>query len=453
MTVESSDPQTSSLESKYKLLQQKYDELKKLQKWGLVWEETEEDDIPSQRFETTGKDIVVDDTRPTHWLIKGDNLPALKTLQEDYTDKVDVIYIDPPYNTGNKDFVYEDNYVNKEDQYRHSKWLSFIQSRLRASYPLLKETGVIFVSIDDTEQARLKLLLDEIFGEKNFIANLIWHNSFKSQSGHVNTNHEYILVYAKNLNQLNKWHVQREPHIIEELYKIVKKAKTVEIAQERLRKKIKSIIRRDHKQSWLRNYGNILVQEDGTRKIYYPRDLSVPGNPCERTLSNGKTLKPLGNRAWQSAKKINRLIEENRVSWKGTRPYEIKYLEESTVRLTSLIPQGIYTRNGKEDLKRLFSQEACPFSFPKPVSLITYLLRMVDKTDLTVLDFFAGSGTTGQAVIEMNENDNGKRTSILVTDSGASKVDIAEDICYERLRRALLGTTQNLRFSQLQDTK
>lgn len=140
---------------------------------------------------------------PNHLIIEGDNLEALTALTYTHEGKIDVIYIDPPYNTGNKDFIYNDSYVDSEDSYRHSKWLSFMSKRLRIAKRLLSDRGVIFISIDDNEQANLKLLCDEIFGERNMLANLIW----KSKSGGANdsssfgTDHEYILCYCTNFTK------------------------------------------------------------------------------------------------------------------------------------------------------------------------------------------------------------------------------------------------------------
>lgn len=149
--------------------------------YGLVWEDKPEDveerlrdelpiltEVPERAIISNDKDA------PNHILIEGDNLEALATLAYTHEGKIDVIYIDPPYNTGNKDFIYNDSYVDKEDSYRHSKWLSFMSRRLKIAKKLLSDRGVIFISIDDNEQAQLKLLCDEIFGADRFITNLIW---------------------------------------------------------------------------------------------------------------------------------------------------------------------------------------------------------------------------------------------------------------------------------------
>ena len=159
--------------------------LRSHKKYGLVWEDKVEDveerlrdQLPVLR-EAKDKYILSDDPEaPNHIIIEGDNLEALTALSYTHEGKIDVIYIDPPYNTGNKDFVYNDSYVDSEDSYRHSKWLSFMNKRLKIAKRLLSDRGVIFISIDDNEQAQLKLLCDEIFGKTNFIAQVIWERAY-----------------------------------------------------------------------------------------------------------------------------------------------------------------------------------------------------------------------------------------------------------------------------------
>src|SRR5699024_7242816 len=142
---------------------------------------------------------------PDHLLIEGDNLHALKTMQYTHKNKIDVIYIDPPYNTGNTDFVYNDKFVDNEDSWRHSKWLSFMNKRLRLARELMTDEGVIFISIDDNEYAQLKLLCDQIFGEENFVANMVWksRSSLQYSEPLISSQTEYILVYTKDKGMWN----------------------------------------------------------------------------------------------------------------------------------------------------------------------------------------------------------------------------------------------------------
>jgi len=186
------------------------EKLESRKKYGLIWDEEKtkeqfekesENALPVLK-EVKGKEIKTDPSKPTNILIEGDNYHALSVLNYTHQGKIDVIYIDPPYNTGNKDFKYNDDYVDKEDAYRHSKWLSFMGKRLRLAKNLLKDDGVIFISIGEDEIAQLKLLCNEIFGEQNYITNFIWEKTqhFGRQKVNFYSNADYILCYAKQLN-------------------------------------------------------------------------------------------------------------------------------------------------------------------------------------------------------------------------------------------------------------
>ena len=182
-------------------------------KYGLIWDEEKvkeqfekdaENALPVLK-EISGKEITDEDaSKPVNILIEGDNYHALSVLNFTHQGKIDVIYIDPPYNTGQNDFKYNDEWIQADDVYRHSKWLSFMSKRLKLANTLLKDGGVIFISIDDNESAQLKLLCNEIFGEDNFVNIIIWKktNSPKAQASELGNQHEYVLFFAKNINQL-----------------------------------------------------------------------------------------------------------------------------------------------------------------------------------------------------------------------------------------------------------
>ena len=191
--------------------------LRKQKKYGLVWEDKPEDVEERLReelpvlIEDTGKAIISEDAdAPRHILIEGDNLEALTALAYTHEGKIDVIYIDPPYNTGNKDFVYNDQFVDKEDSYRHSKWLSFMSRRLRIAKRLLSDKGVIFISIDDNEQAQLKLLCDEVFRTANFLGQIILKTATDNNPSQINTEHEYMLSYCANKESQGNWKRQSQ---------------------------------------------------------------------------------------------------------------------------------------------------------------------------------------------------------------------------------------------------
>jgi adenine-specific DNA-methyltransferase len=179
--------------------------LKKRKKYGLVWEPKTEDVVELCKDklpvvkEVKNKEIITDKDKPVNLLIEGDNYHSLSVLNYTHERKVDVIYIDPPYNTGNQDFIFNDKYVDPEDGYRHSKWLSFMEKRLRLAKSLLRDSGVIFISIDDNEVAQLKLICDDIFGIQNMVANFVWkrRSGANDPKNLVSTDHEYILCYRK----------------------------------------------------------------------------------------------------------------------------------------------------------------------------------------------------------------------------------------------------------------
>ncbi len=180
--------------------------------YGLVWEDKPEEveerlrtELPVLK-EVKSRAILSDNAdAPNHILIEGDNLEALTTLAYTHEGKIDVIYIDPPYNTGNKDFVYNDSYVDSEDSYRHSKWLSFMSRRLRIAKKLLSDRGVIFISIDDNEVHNLKLLCDEVFLPQNYISSIPWHSRQSLQNDtDLSVNHEYLICFAKNRRKSNR---------------------------------------------------------------------------------------------------------------------------------------------------------------------------------------------------------------------------------------------------------
>lgn len=184
------------------------------QKYGLVFEEHKE--AIDEKLEnnlpvlTEEKELFVGNGGEMNFLLEGDNLVSLKLLEKTHKGKIDVIYIDPPYNTGNKDFIYDDDFVDSADSFRHSKWLSFMEKRFHIARELLSEKGVLFISIDDNEQADLKLLCDEVFGENNFIGNFIWQSATDNNPRQLSTEHEYIICVCKNIFAQDKWLLKSE---------------------------------------------------------------------------------------------------------------------------------------------------------------------------------------------------------------------------------------------------
>jgi len=392
-------------------------ELAATKRYGLVWEEREEAVEERLREElpvlVEDKDLALTDggmDAPNHILIEGDNQEALTTLSYTHEGKVDVIYIDPPYNTGNKDFVYNDSYVDSEDSYRHSKWLSFMSKRLRIAKRLLSDRGVIFISIDDNEQANLKLLCDEVFGEEHFVSLFIWKSRQNKDNRNitgVSIDHEYVLCYSK-----------REG---------VRALKGSERKTEQY-----SNPDNDPRGPWAS--GNMAGLLDATQRPNCHYDLINP----ETGINYGRPK--MGWRYDQNT--MNRLIKENRIIWPDSpegRPRKKTFLSEISVVLpgfSSVIGDEIYTRTGTKQLDDIFEKR--PFDFPKPVELIQQLVQQCTQSDSTVLDFFAGSGTTLHAVMQLNKEDGGRRQCILVTNN---ENNICREVTYERNKRVIEGYT------------
>lgn len=391
------DIMTKSLQdyTKEELIEQ-IKSLKKSKKFGLVWEDKPEQvaiDCETKLpvlSEVTERAITKADDQPTNLIIEGDNYHSLSTLNYTHAGSVDVIYIDPPYNTGGKDFIYNDKYVDTEDGFRHSKWLSFMSKRLKLSKDLLTKTGVIFISIDDHEQANLKVLCDDIFGEDNFIAQFI---VVRSEGGGLAKQavigHDYLLAYARDIKQFTPL---GKPKDI--------RGKIVDIEGE------KYWIETD----WLRKefgkYGTCLYEEI---EKYKGKDKKIE---VDEGIKAGKYI----------------LLE------KGTKHIVGRYrkISDDTSKFYTILKH--LNKNGVHDLRKL----DVDFDFPKPTSLLKEIIMgatIRSKTGI-ILDFFAGSGTTAQAVMELNTEDGGNRRFIVCTNN---ENGIAENVTYSRIKKLAEG--------------
>lgn len=401
-------------------------QLKKRKKYGLVWEDKKEEVVEMCKKklpifkEVKNKEIITDKNKQVNLLIEGDNYHALSVLNYTHAKKVDVIYIDPPYNTGNKDFIFNDHYVDREDAYKHSKWLSFMEKRLKLAKNLLKDTGVIFISIDDNEVAQLKLLMNnpDLFGENNFLAIQIWRgmHTVRNSSKEFNHNTEYILTYCKNINRLI------DPGDRDTYLRIPK----------------------DKSESYPHNdndgKGPYKLDPIYSRNYYSPYEIEFP---------NGvRWSAPRGNYPRYSKKKLLHMYQSGELVFSGKEPKAKRHLKnvQEGVPPNTLIPteEVGFNKDGTSLLFELFGKKV--FDQPKPVRLIKYLLKIYSKKlnskEAVILDFMAGTGTTGQAVLELNKEDGGNRRFILCTnneDNNGNGYKIAEDVCYSRIKKVIEG--------------
>ena len=354
-------------------------------------------------------------------IIYGDNLEALKALLPEYEGRIKCIYIDPPYNTGNENWVYNDN-VNSprirkwlgqvvgkeaEDLTRHDKWLCMMYPRLKLLQKLLSDDGAIFISIDDNEQANLKLICDEIFGSGNFVAQVIWERAYApiNLKKHFSESHDYIICYAKCIDYLVCNGLPR------------------------------SIDANDR-------YSN---PDNDPRGAWKPGDLSV-GPIIESkvypiTTPSGRIVYPPSGYCWRLDKEtFGKYVSDNRI-WFGISGNNVPAIK----RFLSEVKQGItpmtiwkytevgHSQDATKKLKELFDGKAV-FDYPKSVDLIKRCLELYSDKSSIILDSFAGSGTTAHAVLNLNKQDGGNRKFILV-----EMEDYAESITAERVRRVING--------------
>lgn len=407
------------------------------ERYGLAWidvPEAFEDDVENKLPIVTSMpklDIKNDDGKPTHLLIEAENYHALTCLNYTHKGKVDVIYIDPPYNTGTDGFRYKDKRildkypdgteVPTDHPLRHSYWLSFMRKRLELAKDLLSDKGIIFISIDDNEIAQLKLLCDQIFSDtsgKGYIGTLIWQRAKGGgNSKKVVRGHDYVLCYSKSDNLTL---MQRGDKAVEH-FKKYKSGKT--------------------KDRYVQKDGVLyFVNDDVIRRVFGKYEKGT-----ERRCEYENLLKFKG--AKTKADVDQRLAEGEYVLKKapGGMHYVCRLEKVADMRqVMYTIIQGFLSEVGKADLAKLGLTDT--FDYPKPVGLIKILLDTIFDKNAIVLDFFAGSGTTGQATIELNAEDKGSRQFILCTnneeigDEGEKvRHRICSDVCYPRLKRVIEG--------------
>jgi adenine-specific DNA-methyltransferase len=415
-------------------------------KYGLIWDEEKvkeqfekdaENALPVLK-EVKGKEIKDESDKPVNILIEGDNYHALSVLNFTHQEKINAIYIDPPYNTGAKDWKYNNDYIDSTDSYRHSKWISFMDKRLRLAKNLLTEEGIICVTIDDYEIPRLLLLMEEIFGEFNHLGTIAIRNNpaGRSTTKGVSITHEYAIFFGKSdisqvfrleRSQIQKdrydqkddkgsfeWVNFRKPGSMRAespsmFYPIFISTNSVRIPNMKWDSK---------KEEWI-----ALEKPQKSEKILYPVDDNGEERRwrygVERARAEIEEFKPKIQKGKLHAYVKGRLNDEGilPMTWWDKKEYS------STAYGTNL-------------LKDMFS-ELQAFSYPKSIFAVMDCLKvMSDKKDAIILDFFAGSGTTGHAVLELNKQDGGSRQFILCTNN---EKNIATEVCYPRIEKVIQG--------------
>lgn len=431
-------------------------------KYGLIWEEHEErvdkeleTKIPTFE-EVKDKEIVSNPDDKFNFLLEGDNLHSLYLLEKTHKEKIDVIYIDPPYNTKSSDFIYDDKIINAEDTFRHSKWLSFMNRRLKIAKNLLAHNGVIFISIDENEFSQLKLLCDEIFGEQNFIDCIIWNKRVPKNDKGIGNIHEYILLYAKKNDYKYKFLMPKDG--MNDIEKLINDLRRKKISIQESEIELKKLYKKNNYDRAITLYNNL----DDDYNVWGKINLSWPnGNTFgpKYDILHPMTKKPVKvpDRGWRwSEETFKSMLDYNNVKirydgsiicgkiWfakdEKTQPSSIKYLNDvERMLLRSIISTK---SDGGMELEKLFGEKS-KFAYPKPVTLIKLLIDSItynNKNGL-ILDFFAGSGTTAQAVQELNCEDNGNRHFILCTNN---ENKICEDITYKRLLKINNGISKVL---------
>lgn len=431
-------------------------------KYGLVWEEHSEkvDEMLERNIpifvEDEKRKIVVDEEEGYNFLLEGDNLHSLKLLEKTHKGKIDVIYIDPPYNTGSKEenFNYDDNRVDKKDSFRHSKWLSFMNERLQITRNLLKDDGLICISIDENEQSPLKLLCDEIYGENNYLSThhiqVRYANKTLNEDSDWQPVMEYIYIYTKS-KLLFKANKPSEDYDLSKFqFKIneLTEGNTIRIANKDV------TIFKDGEWEIIEEDGNInglketwasgsIVRQGGTAAEFLSKYLierkSIDGlNVLYKIHGMGVEGDGLGYRYVTGPKKDNAI----RGKFYTGVPIERRNELNSGASIKTKPISNFYDFSG--DFGNIRHEGKVPFNNgKKPIKLIKELINYHTNKNATILDYFAGSGTTGHAVMQLNKEDGGNRKYILCTNN---ENNICEEVTYQRLKNIQEELPHNLKY-------
>jgi len=382
-------------------------------------------------------------------VVHGDNLHALKALLPGYAGKIDVVYIDPPYNTGKESWRYNDNVkspmaqewldgnpVNKDDMLRHDKWLALMYPRLKLFRELLSEEGVIFASIDDNELYHLRLALDEIFGETNWVGTIVWRNVTDNNPTNIAIEHEYVICFAKEKSQIATVWRTSESAIKERLVAVQQELIDSHEDDDSLRAAYRVWFKENKWELGTLDRYKFIDRDGiftGSQSVHNPGREGYRYNVLH-PVTHLPTRQPLfGYRFPETT--MTRLMDEGRLLFgeDENKIVELKvYASEFEDKLPSVITFD--GRLGTSELKALFPEQDKVFDNPKPTQLIKQLIAAASKSDSIVLDSFAGSGTTAHAVLALNHEDGGQRKFILIEGE-----DYAYDLTAERVRRVIKG--------------
>lgn len=367
--------------------------------------------------------------QPTHVVINGENYHALQALEYTHAGKVDLIYIDPPYNTGAADWKYNDKYIDGSDSYRHSKWLSFMDKRLRIAKSLLKDTGVIVLAIDDNEHHRLRMLADQVFGEQNFLSNITWQGNIKNDAKFSGGGADYMLIYSKDKERLvefgRTWREKKEG--LDQILEAGKhcwnnsKGNPIEATEQM-------------KKWWLTKKSDFspglieykFIDEEGfvyskSRTVDFPGG----GGPKYDVMHpiTGNLIKPPSNGWRASESTMKEWIKEGILIFDES-DQKLPTIKRRLVDNDIAAPYPTFKadrRGAANRLSKMLGEKRFPF--PKDDLILSRWFRMIAPKDAVIVDFFAGSGTTAESVIRLNAEDGGTRQAILVTNNELAKTE------------------------------
>ncbi len=428
-------------------------------KYGLVFEEHREaiDEILDTHVPVLNerKELFIDNGGDMNFLIEGDNLASLKLLEKTHKGKVDLIYIDPPYNTGNKDFIYNDKYVGEDDGYRHSKWISFMQKRLSIAYNLMSQSSIIFISIDDNEYANLKLLCDEVFGSINLLSThhmqVRYTNKSLNEKKDFQECLEYVLIYAKNsllfnankpyddyslepfCNQIIETNKYTEELIGGRKVKIFKKGDyTIEKHKEGSLDLLKgtwasgSVVKGNASGKYFENHLKPRKSIDGLGTLYKVDGIGEDGLGYRYFTGPQKDTATQG--LFYSGVPLARVVEIRNGDAKKYKPI-----------------YNLYDFSG--DFGNIRHEGGVGFnSGKKPTKMLKQLINYHKDKNLTVLDFFAGSASTAHAVIDLNLEDCGNRKFIMCT---SEENNICEEVAYKRIKNVIGDKKISLKYMKV----